>query len=209
MLHALRLQVDAGQLRHLAGAEDEDVQRREVAEDLARQLDRRIADRDRPLAEAGFGADPLADGERGVEEAMGHGAGKVQVARQRVGALHLAENLRLADDQRVEAAGDAKEVARRIVAAVDVEMLGEPAGLDAVILAEEARDGVGRRLAVAEAVDLRAVAGRQDDGLGADRARRERRQRRRQPAAAEVHRLAQLHRRRPVADPDSQQAHGH
>ena len=116
--------------------------RREVAEDLARQFDRRIADRDRALAEAGFGAHPLADGERRVEQAMGHGAGELQVARRRVGALHLAENLRLADDQRVEAAGDAKEVARRVVAAVDVEMLGEPAGLDAVILAEEARDRV-------------------------------------------------------------------
>ena len=36
------------------------------------------------------------------------------VVRGRVRVLHLAENLRLADDQRVEAGGDAEQVARGV-----------------------------------------------------------------------------------------------
>ena len=124
LLHALRAQVDAGELGHLAGAEDEDAQAGEVPEDLLGQLDRGVADRDRAFAESGFVAHALADRERGVEQPMGHGAGEVEVARRGVGRLHLAENLRLADDERVEAGGDAEEVARRVDAAMAVEVLG-------------------------------------------------------------------------------------
>ena len=42
----------------------------EVAEDLLRQRDRRVADRHGAFAEAGFAAHALADGERGVEQAV-------------------------------------------------------------------------------------------------------------------------------------------
>ena len=124
-LHALRAQVDAGELGHLAGAEDEDAQAGEVAEDLPRQLDRGVADRDGAFGEPGFVPHALADREGGVKQAMGHGAREVQVARGGVRRLDLTENLRLADDERVEAGRHAEEMARRVDAAVAVEVLGE------------------------------------------------------------------------------------
>ena len=55
LLDPLRPQVHAGQLRHPSRAEDEDVQAREVAENLPGERDGRVADRDRALADAGFG----------------------------------------------------------------------------------------------------------------------------------------------------------
>ena len=39
---------------------------------------------------------------------------RVLFGRGRVGLLHLAEDLRLADDQRVEPGGDAEQVARGV-----------------------------------------------------------------------------------------------
>ena len=109
-LDALRAQVHAGELGHLPGAEDEHVEAGKLAEDLSRQFDRRVADRNGALAEAGFAAHALADAEGGVEQAMRHRAGEVQLARGRVRRFDLTEDLRLADDQRVEARRDAEEV---------------------------------------------------------------------------------------------------
>ena len=73
-----------------------------------------------------------------MEQAMGDGAGEAEVARRGIGRLHLTEDLRLADDQRIEARGDAEEMARRVDAAVAVEVLGQPRRVEAVIVAEEA-----------------------------------------------------------------------
>ena len=57
-----------------------------------------------------------------------------------VGVLHLAEDLRLADDQRVEAGGDAEQMARGVGAAVhDTRCGATRLAAIAVVLAEEAR----------------------------------------------------------------------
>ena len=71
----LRLQVHAGQLGHLARAEDQRRSARELAEDLLRQRDRRVADRHRALAEARFGAHALADAEGRMEQPVRERAG--------------------------------------------------------------------------------------------------------------------------------------
>ena len=125
--HALRAQVDARELGHLAGAEDEDAQAGEVTEDLPGELDRGVADRDRTFGEPGFVPHALADREGGVKQPMGHGAREVEVARGGVRRLHLAEDLRLADDERVEACRHAEEMARGVDAAMAVEVLGQAA----------------------------------------------------------------------------------
>ena len=56
---------------------------------------------------------------------MRHRAGELQLARGRVGSLDLTKNLRLADDERVEAGRDAEEMPRRVDPAVAVQVLGE------------------------------------------------------------------------------------
>ena len=87
------------ELGHFPSAEDEDVEAREVTKNLLGQLDRGVADRDRAFCKPGFVSDPLAYAKRGMEQAMGDGAGEMEVARRGVCGLHLAEDLRLADDQ--------------------------------------------------------------------------------------------------------------
>ena len=82
---------------------------RQVAEDLSRERDRREADRDGPSTERGLGPDPLADAERRVEQPVQERAGRPDV-RGGVRLLHLPEDLRLADDERVEPGGDPEQV---------------------------------------------------------------------------------------------------
>ena len=75
-----------------------------------------------PAAIAGLGAHALAGGERLAEQPVHDRAGGVLDQRQLVGALDLALDLRLADDHRVEARGDAEQVARGVLVAQRVEV---------------------------------------------------------------------------------------
>ena len=103
LVHTLRAQVDAGQLRHLPRAENQDVQPFEIPEDLLRERDRGVADGDRAFGEARFRTHALADGERWRKQAVGQRAGRLQLVRGGICGLDLPQNLRLANDQRVEA----------------------------------------------------------------------------------------------------------
>ena len=94
-----------------------------------------------PDAESGFGADALAGGERRVEQPVEHRADRLRAGGERVRFLDLAENLRLADDQRIEAGGDAEQVAGGVEVGQVVQVRRELAAIDAVELADEgARD---------------------------------------------------------------------
>ena len=62
---------------------------------------------------AGLGAGALAGGEGAAEQPVQDRAGGALDERQLVGALHLALDLGLADDHRVEPGGDPEEVPRR------------------------------------------------------------------------------------------------
>ena len=111
---ALRAQVLRRQRADLAGADDQDAPALEPAEDLSRQLHRREADRHRALAERRLAADALADVERPVKQLAQHRAGAAPFRRGLERVLDLPEDLRLADDQRVEAGGDAEQMLRRV-----------------------------------------------------------------------------------------------
>ena len=129
---ALGEQLARRELAHLAGA---DQQRRlvvEGVEDVARQLDRRRADRHRLLGDAGLGAHALGHRERLVEAAMQHAPRRADGRGHRVLLLQLAEDLRLADDHRVEARGDAEEVAHGLAPVMHVEVRRQRVGVDAV-----------------------------------------------------------------------------
>ena len=75
-------------------------------------------------------------------------------------------------------------------------------GIESALTALAAR-GVGRELVVLSTCNRAEIYAAAE----ADTARRQRRQRGLDPAAREVHRLAQLHWGGPVADSDSQQPH--
>ena len=207
LVDALRAQVDAGELGHLAGTEDEHVPPGEITEDLPRQFDCRVADRNGALAEAGFAAHSLADGEGRMEQAMRHRAGELQLARGCVGRLDLTKNLRLADDERVEAGRDAEEMPRRVDAAVAVQVLGETRRVDFVVVAKEAPEGVAGGIGFADGVDLGAIAGRENDSFLAPAVRAEGVQRRVESAPSEINGFAQLYGRRTMAEANSKKPH--
>ena len=84
-----------------------------------------------------------------------------------VGLLHLTEDLCFADDHRIERGDDAEEVPNDRLAVVHVEVADEFVAVETVIVGHEVDDGAGAvGLGRGDRVDLRAVAGGDDDGLG-------------------------------------------
>jgi hypothetical protein len=132
----------------------------------------------------------------------------MDLAGDRMSLFDLSEHLRLADDQRVEAGGDAEQVIGRVGAAVDHDVRRQRVPGHAVVFADEAPARFGGVVGLGAGVDFRAVAGGQDHGLAGDLAGRQRRHRRVEAAAREIHPFAQLDRRGPVADSDGEQPHG-
>src|SRR5207248_5078067 len=129
-----------------------------------------------------------------------HRTGAALLARRLERVLHLPENLRLADDERVEPRGDAEQVRDRRAVAVLEQVRLERLRRELVILAEEPDQLLARARGVGRLdVDLRTVARRQHDRFAYRRLVREREQRRADVAAGEVQPLAQRQRRRPMA----------
>src|SRR5687768_10741537 len=95
-----------GQAADLAGADDQHAAPLQAAEDFPRQRDRREADRHRAFAERGLRSHALADAERPVEYLVEQRTRALALRRDLEGVLHLPEDLRLADDQRVEPGRD-------------------------------------------------------------------------------------------------------
>jgi hypothetical protein len=207
--HLLSLEVRRGQRGHLAGAENEDVQAIESTENLPRKGYRRITHRDCPFGEACFGPHALGRGKRGVKEPIQGTAGCLFFGGDLVGVLHLPEDLRFADDERVEACCHAEQVPRRVRVGSRIQVRVQRLSRDAVIVAHERRNLFERTLAVLVGlcVNLHAVARRDDDPLAALHARGERRHRRSHVAAREVHLLAELYWRRAVTQANQEQTH--
>ena len=125
--------------------------------------------------------------------------------RQRVLLLQLAEDLRLADHHRVEARGDAEQMAHRVAVAVrcraaSAQVVGSPRSC---VSARNAGSAPAIASGVAPAGhDLDAVAGREDDALLDTRPAHQVAQRGLEASVRERHPLAHLDRRRAVAQPD-------
>ena len=85
------------------GADQEDPARGEIAEVALGELDRDRWDRDALLPDRGLGPDALAGREGAAEHPVQDRTGRALDQRQLVGALHLALDLGLAEDHRVEA----------------------------------------------------------------------------------------------------------
>ena len=98
----------------VAGADDQHAPAVEPVEDLARDRHRFEADRDGAFAERRLRAHPLADDERAIEQAAQQRADAVTLGRLVKRLLHLPENLRLADDGRIESGGDAEQMRHRL-----------------------------------------------------------------------------------------------
>src|SRR5262245_28862551 len=98
-----------GECADLAGSDHHDASSVEPPEDLACEGDGREADRHRTLAERGLRAYALAHTERPVEQLGENRPGASAFRRLLERVLHLPENLRLADDDRVETGRHTKQ----------------------------------------------------------------------------------------------------
>src|SRR5439155_1257044 len=74
-LHTLIAEAGGGQLRHVAGAENQGAAAGQIAEDLACHGDAGGRGRRRPHPETGFRSHPRPDMQRSLEQPMQHGAG--------------------------------------------------------------------------------------------------------------------------------------
>ncbi len=155
--HAAPDEALRGRLAHVAGAEQHRSPPPEVSEDLLRELDRHRAHAHRAGRDVRLGAHPLRDREGASETTVQQRAHATRRLARAVRALDLPEDLRLADDHRVEARRDAERVLNRLRPPALVQELVDHVGLGALrqIRAERARRGddvVGRT------VQLHAVA---------------------------------------------------
>jgi hypothetical protein len=86
-------------------------------------------------------------------------------------------------------------------------VLGDPAVLHAVIFAQEPAERVGCRIRVANCIDFRPVAGRENDCFAAHPARRQAGERRGDSTPREIHAFPQLDGCRPMVQADCEEAH--
>ena len=160
-----RAQVAGGELAHPPGAHEEHTSPREVVEDLLRKGCGGGRHRGGCLPDGRL--DPCASPgvQRHPEQPVEEGAGRADVVR----VANLPEDLALAGHERVQARCDTEEVERGRLVAQPVQHRLERGSLLLGEL-EQRRDGTflqGCRLTRRE-VELRAVAGGEDDALAAE-----------------------------------------
>ena len=171
--HALGGERLGGQLARLPGADDHDVAVLEVAHDVGGEVHGDGRDAGPAAGDRGLRAHALAGRQRGGEQAVGHRAGDPGLERELVGAAHLALDLALADDHRLEAGGDAEQLAGGVAVARRVDDLGQLGRPDPGAVGEPPEHGAlgGDRIAD-DQVQLGAVAGRDRRRLADARAAR-------------------------------------
>ena len=134
------------ELAHLARAHQQHRAAVQLAEDLGRELDRDVRQRDGVPADRRLAAGALRRGDRAVAQAVQHRAEAARLLGRLVGVLHLAEDLRLAEHHRVEAGRHAERVPHRRLALEPVEVLLDLLRVARVVAREERRPPRAPRL---------------------------------------------------------------
>ena len=204
--HAGAVQVLRREFGHLPRPNDHDALAGQRAEDLARQFDRRVTDRNRVFPDAGLGAHALGDAEGARQDGIEKAADRAVGFGCRVGALDLAQDLRLADHHGIETRRNPKQVMNRLLVGQVVKMRGDLTERDAPALAQKA---VHRGLVpvLRGDGDLDAVAGGENHALGDAVAAHQAAQGRRERVGIERQLLPHFHGRRFVIDPGDQESH--
>ena len=146
--------------------------------------------------------DGLALLEKTVQNLAG-GPGLVRLGER---VLHLAENLRFAEDHGIQAGGDAEHVPHGRLLGIDIEIRQQLFDAQPVIAAQPL-DHVARQFRVQAAVDLGAVARRQDRRCVYIGQKREFVQGLGQSLRRERHALTDVHRRSAMINAEGDQRH--
>ncbi|MNG89244.1 hypothetical protein D3C79_481020 [compost metagenome] len=159
--HALLMQVAGDQGDGFAGTDQQGLAAAQVAEDLLGQADRGKRHRHRVFADGSVGAHLLGGTESGLEQAPEQWADGASLTRHGVGGLHLAEDLRLAEHQRVQAGGHPHHVLHRLVLFVHVGAGAQLVQAEAVVVGEPLQHDIGGQVVLLD-IELATVAGRQN-----------------------------------------------
>jgi len=166
-LRVARGEVRCGEFDHLAGADEQDLAVRKRAEDALGGAHRCRGHRHRLRADVGRRAHFLRDGEGALEQVVQQQPHAAGFAREPLGLLHLAEDLRLAEHHRIQTAGHAERVAHGIGLRQNVRRALQFLRFEALFGGDE----VGERMAGGDgffdrAVQFGPVAGGHDRGFG-------------------------------------------
>ena len=153
-----------GQFDHLAGADEQHLGAGQIFEQLRGQAHGRSGHADAVAADLGRGPDLFGDRERTLEQLMQGGAEGAGFFGRPHGALHLAEDLRFAQNHGVETGGHAEGMPSRAVAMQAVGVTAQQGRADAACAGHPVQCHVDIGGGAGE-VDFRAVAGRQQRGF--------------------------------------------
>ena len=144
-----------------ARSDDQHAPVAEIAERPLGECQRHRARRRGVGSDAGLGACATTRRESRAEEQREHRPGRSGRASLGERITDLPEDLGFAEHERVEAGGDAREMARDVLAGVDVQVVGEQAPVDPVRPCEDADQLLARLLDPAREVrvELDPVAG--------------------------------------------------
>ncbi len=202
-----RRQRAGGELGGLARSDQEDPPRGEIAEVPLGELDRDRWDRDALLPDRGLGPDALARREGAAEDPVQDRTAGALDQRQLVGPLHLALDLGLAEDHRVEARRDPVEMSRGVGVAQRVERAEQLGRRDPGLPGEDAEArGLSLDRVGGYEVELGAVARGKRERLADRLLRDERVQHSGSTTFGESELLAQSQRRGVVRDTQDQEA---
>ena len=156
MLH----QAASGQFSHLACAHQQHRSSLQRAEDFARQVDGHRGDGDRGDADAGLVAHLASHGKCALHERVEIVVDAADRSRQGVRLFHLAKDLGLTDDERIQTRSDAEHVANDFRCTVFIRIWMESVLIDGEVILNEFEQIGLRRLLIGEELDT--VAGREN-----------------------------------------------
>ena len=202
-LQALVAQVPGREFDHLPGADQQGARGGQIAEDLLRQPRGGVGDGDRMAADAGVAANPLRHHKRVLEQAPEQFADAARARGAVVGLLQLPQDLRLAHEHGVQAAGHAQNVLDRLIARMAIDERLQGVARAAVKRGEPVqRPLAARRRQIA--IDLGAVAGGENRRLADIALPRQLGQSPRQGLAGDRDPLPNRHRRARVVESQGQ-----
>jgi len=203
---ALLVQVSRRQLDGFPGADQQGRLFRQIAEDLACQAHSGECDGNRAGPDGGIRAHLLGDGKRMLKQAVEQGADGAGLARDAEGLFHLPQYLGFAEHHGIEPRGHAEDVAHGGLVMVGIEELAEHLARQGMVPGQPFGDRCLSRLGQMT-IELRPVAGGEDDGLGGGRGLDQAGKRRTELRFGEVHALPDLDRCSAVIDAEREQGH--
>ena len=155
------MQVAGDQGNGLARADQQGLAALQVAEDLLGQAHGRKSHRNRVFADGSVGAYLLGRVEGGLEQAPQQRPDRTRFTRDGVGRFHLAENLRLAQHQRVQPRGHAHHVTNGSIVFMDISAGTQLIEAQVVVVRQPFQHAVCRKVVLLY-IELTAIAGGED-----------------------------------------------